>query len=115
MLIRNAPPKALWDGRARTLAFFVLAVLVAASLGALLAAKPAHASTIMVNSMADASDLSSTDGVCATEPFVVGTRPKCTLRAAIEEANVNDQGDTIVFDSGLSGTIILTLGELSYI
>ena len=98
--------------RLRTLVFCLVALMAAVSSGVLLAADPAHAAAFRVNSMGDAADNSSTDGECATEPFRPGTEPNCTLRAAIGEANFNGQGDTIVFDPALSGTITLTLGQL---
>ncbi len=105
--------KATWVNKARTLAFWILAVMVVASVGMLLAAKPAHADTIRVNSMEDAGDNNPGNGICATAPFPVGTEPKCALRAAIQEANANGVSDTIIFDSFLSGTLTLTLGELA--
>ena len=98
--------------RLRTLVFCLVALVAAVSGGVLLAADPAHAATLRVNSMGDAADNSSTDGECATDPFRPGTEPNCTLRAAVGEANFNGQGDTIVFDPALSGTITLTLGQL---
>jgi len=112
-MFTTAASKEMWVGRARTLAFFVLAMLVAASVGVLIAAKPAHADTIRVNSMADAFDNNSTDGECDTTRFPQpGTEPSCTLRAAIQEANANGETDMIIFDPALSGTITLTLGGL---
>ncbi len=104
--------RVLWLQRARTIALCVLAVVVVASIGVLLGAKPAHAATFRVNSMEDAGDMSPTDGECASEPFRPGFEPKCTLRAAIQETNGNGQSDTIIFDPVLSGTITLTLGQL---
>ena len=112
MLRAAASTKAMRVGRARTLAFWLVAVLVTASIGVLLGAKPAHANTFNVNSMEDAADNSSTDGECATDFFQSGTEPNCTLRAAIQEANVNGETDSISFDPALSGTITLTLGTL---
>jgi CSLREA domain-containing protein len=112
MIRSTVAPKVMWVRRARTLAFCVLAVLVVASIGMLLGAKPAHAATFSVNSMGDAGDNNPGNGTCATKPFQQGTEPECTLRAAIQEANVNGEADTIVFDSFLSGTIILSLGDL---
>ncbi len=112
-MISTAAPKVMWVGRARTLAFWLLALLVAVSIGVLLAANPAHADTFNVNSTEDAFDNDSTDGECDTTRFPQpGTEPNCTLRAAIEEANANGETDTISFVSGLSGTITLTLGGL---
>jgi Bacterial Ig-like domain len=109
-MIRSAASQAMWVGRARTFVFFILALLVAASTGVLLAANPAHAVAHRVNSMEDAGDNDWGDGECATDFFQPGTEPNCTLRAAIQETNVNDDSDTIIFDPALSGTI--TLGQL---
>ena len=112
---RSAVSKIAWMGKARTLAFWFLALLVAASIGGLLGVKPAGAAEFRVNSTADAADALLGDGQCSTEVLPVGTRGICTLRAAIEEANANDASvsDTITFSSGLSGTITLTQGELA--
>lgn len=49
----------------------------------LLAAKPAHAEAFTVNSTDDIGDQNLGNSFCDTEPFQVGTQPKCTLRAAI--------------------------------
>ena len=82
----------------RTLAFGLLLVaLVAAST---VGPKPAGASTAFtVNSTGDAEDNSAGNGSCFTGAFIqVGTRftEECTLRAAIEEANANDNDATVV-------------------
>jgi CSLREA domain-containing protein len=58
-------------GRARTLAFCILAVLIATSIGMVLGAKPAHAKTITVTTTAD--DLTFNGN--------------CTLREAVLAAN----------------------------
>ncbi len=72
-------------------------------------ASPAWAKDFTVNSTGEGVDYYPGDGFCDT---VFGAMGTCTLRAAIEEANVNDESDTIRFDPALSGTITLTLGEL---
>jgi CSLREA domain-containing protein len=98
-MIWSAAPKVVWAGRARTLAFCLVAVLVAASIGVLLAANPAHASTFTVNSTRDVGDNNRGDGSCFTGVFIqVGPRfaRECTLRAAIEETNANDNNATVV-------------------
>jgi len=110
-MIWSAIPKVMWVGRARTRAFFFVAVMVAASIGVLLAANPAHAAEFTVKSTDDEGDRTPGDGICATL-VPAGFEPDCTLRAAIEEANANGEEDTIVFDQALSGTITLTLGQL---
>jgi CSLREA domain-containing protein len=82
-----------------------LAILLAtvASLGGL---QPpvAHAATFTVNSTLDEPDALPGDGACKASPS--GT---CTLRAAIEEANVATTLDTINVPSG---SYTLSLGEL---
>jgi hypothetical protein len=86
----------IWLESARVLAFCVLALLVAASIGVLLAARPAHAAEFIVNSTDDDPAGGQTDnGVCRTD-----TAGECTLRAAIEEANDTPGADTIEFDIG---------------
>ncbi len=105
--MRTAASKAMWVGRRAVLLLTVTTVALVT------VASPAWANTFRVNSMGDAADNSSTDGECATDPFPVGTEPNCTLRAAIQESNVNAQGDTIVFDPALAGTITLSLGQLT--
>ena len=67
----------------------------------LLAAVPATASaaTYTVDSTADLPDRNTGDGVCKdiTDPEA---NAKCTLRAAIMQANANPGADTIAFDIG---------------
>jgi CSLREA domain-containing protein len=59
------------------------------------------AADFVVNSLADPGD-----GVC--------DETECTLREAIEEANGNEEADTITFDETLAGgTIALSSGELT--
>jgi CSLREA domain-containing protein len=95
----------MWVQRARTLAFCVLALMVAASIGMLLAAKPAHADNFTVNSLADTGDQSGDqslgDGFCNTEPVRVDTAPECTLRAdgsLVYNSNLNFAGvDTFYY------------------
>lgn len=49
--------------------------------------------TFVVNSTADGADANVGDGVCQT-----ATVGQCTLRAAIQEANANENRDTITFN-----------------
>jgi hypothetical protein len=56
--------------------------------------------TFTVNTLADSTD--SPDN-CAT----TGTGTQCSLRDALNDTNVNNQGGTINFQSGLTGTITL--------
>ena len=79
--------RAMWMERAGTLAFFVLALLVAVLIGLVLEAKPAQADTFTVNSTGDAED-ATPDGTCDS----------CTLREAIQEANFVSGADTIEFN-----------------
>jgi CSLREA domain-containing protein len=82
----------MWVGRARALAYFVLALVVVVSIG-VLAAKPAHATTFTVNSTGDEADKSPGDGICQ-----ITTADQCTLRAAIQESNGFTGADTIAFN-----------------
>lgn len=95
----------MWVGRARTLAFFVLALVVVVSIG-VLAAKPAHAKTFIVNSTADEADKSPGDGVCQ-----ITTADQCTLRAAINESNDYAGADTIAFNIPGSGVKTISPGS----
>jgi CSLREA domain-containing protein len=79
--------------KVKALAFgFLTAALV--TTWVLLAARPAHADTFTVNSTGDAGDLFPGNGSCSTGNVLPG--PECTLRAAIEEANANDNNATVV-------------------
>jgi CSLREA domain-containing protein len=60
-----------------------------------------------VNHNGDTNDVNVGDGVCAD------ANEKCTLRAAIQEANADTFQDGINFALPLPATISLTLGELS--
>lgn len=111
-MIGSAASKVMWVGRARTLAFWFLTLLVTVFVGVLVGTRPARADVFRVNVLEDAHDFAAGDDQCAIEPIPVGTRGNCTLRAAVEVANANDATDTITFSSGLSGTITLTLGRL---
>lgn len=102
MVVRNA----MWVGRARTLAFWFLAVFVVTSIGMLLAAKPAHAKTFTVNSTGDEADKSPGDGVCQ-----ITTADQCTLRAAIKESNDYAGADTIAFNIPGSGVQTISPGS----
>jgi parallel beta-helix repeat protein len=70
---------------------------------------PAHAATFTVNLTTDAGDLIAGDGACDSSPTA---GDQCTLRAAIQEANVLAGADVI---SVPVGTYILTatLGSLN--
>jgi CSLREA domain-containing protein len=71
----------MWVQRAKVLALYVLVVLVVASIGVLLEAKPAHAKTFTVNSTGDALDASPPNGICDVDPRVFVSQ--CTLREAL--------------------------------
>ncbi len=88
---RGAKGKALASG------LLLLALMVACLL---LTATPAHAATFTVNSVGDAGDNNPGDGSCFTGVLIVGSGPglveECTLRAAIEETNANNNDATVV-------------------
>ncbi len=80
----------------------VVAMSLVFSAGIALSATPARAaSPFTVDSAADSADASLGDGVCAT---ALG---KCTLRAAIQEANLRSGPDTISFN--IPGTGVKTI------
>src|SRR5215203_3085123 len=83
----------------------VVATLLTACL--MLAAQPAHASTIFtVNDTRDSPDASSTaGGTCDIDVFNDGNQ--CTLRAAIQQANATVGADTINF--AIPGTGVQTI------
>jgi CSLREA domain-containing protein len=67
--------------------------------------KAQAAATFTVNDLGDTHDANPGDGVCAD------SNNKCTLRAAVEEANALAGADAITFS--VAGTITLTSGELA--
>jgi CSLREA domain-containing protein len=87
--------KALALGCGLTLLFALL------SLFSLQVTKPARAAaTFTVNSTGDAGDDNPGNGSCFTGVFIAGSGfglvKECTLRAAIEEANANDNDERVV-------------------
>lgn len=105
--------RAMWvDRRTRTLAFCVLAVLVAMLIGVLAATEPAHARTFTVNSTGDANDTNLGDGLCGVNPLPAPPTT-CTLRAALQQAHVLVGADTINFNiPGLEVKTISPASEL---
>jgi large repetitive protein len=87
----------MWNGERRGR---VNASAAALLLAAVLASATAHALTFTVNSTADEIDAAAGNAICATASGA------CTLRAAIQEANVVLGTDTIVVPAG---TFQLTL------
>jgi CSLREA domain-containing protein len=79
-----------WAGCSR-LSLAALAVVLAALLGP----APASAADLAVDSTADAVDANPGNGSCAT------TAGACTLRAAIQEANMQPGSDTITVPGGV--------------
>lgn len=80
-----------------------------AALGMAMALEPVDAATLVVDSTSDVAPAGDTvpgDGIC--EDLRSGTR--CTLRAAIEEANALPGFDTIAFS--VAGTIVVVDGAL---
>lgn len=80
---------------------FLLAVAV------LLCAAPAPAATFTVDSDRDLVDAVPGDGSCDVGIVAPPGDPRCTLRAAVMEAEANGESDTIIVTPGLS--IELTL------
>ncbi len=103
-MLDMAPHKIRWMKRGRTLAFCVLAVLVVASIGVLLGAKPTHAATTFtVTTRADARDANLANAACDVNASASGKQ--CTLRAAIQEANDTTGADTIRFNIVSSASV----------
>jgi len=78
---------------------FWLLLMALALMVSLLVAKPAHAKTFTVNSTQDGEDFDPGDGIC--DASASAFRNPCTLRAAIQETEANDNAptvDTIDFD-----------------
>jgi beta-lactamase superfamily II metal-dependent hydrolase len=69
----------------------------------------AYATTFTVDSTGDAADFSTADGVCDTDDSV-GDGP-CTLRAAIQQANVSGGTDTINFNIPGAGPHTISPGS----
>jgi CSLREA domain-containing protein len=88
---RDFAVEAVPTGKAR--AFAIAVVIVIVLFGVLLAAKPAHAKTFTVNHTGDAEDSNTGDHVCDVEGFVFA----CSLRAAIQQADITD-GPDIIFN-----------------
>ena len=67
----------------------------------------APALTFVVNSNGDTNDINTADNICAD------ASGNCTLRAAIQQANISAGVDTITFALANPATINLTLSQLS--
>jgi Bacterial Ig-like domain len=105
-MIWSAAPKVVWVGRARTLALCILAVLVAASIGVLLTARPAHAATLLTVDRTDDPGL-----VDDSSAFQCTSAPNdCSFRGASLVSSLNGQSDTVNFASGIRGTLVLERG-----
>jgi predicted outer membrane repeat protein len=94
-------PAVTVGGRVVKLTFMLLAVLFA--LAVVSSAAPAASATFTVNSRGDGVDRKPGDGRCST------AAGKCTLRAAVMEANARSGGDRITLRAGkvvlgISGT-----------
>src|ERR687896_1209197 len=81
-----------------------LLIALAVLAGGTLKADPARAAgfPLVVNDTADRPDVSVGNGVCAT------SAGRCTLRAAIQEANMRQGADTITVPGG---TYPIRIGE----
>ena len=107
-MLRNAASKVMWGGRATV--FMVGLAVIGALLMVFLLAPPAHAfSTFTVNLTADTPDANLSNAVCDVNPSASGNQ--CTLRAAIQQANVSVGADTINFN--ISGTGVHTISPAS--
>ncbi len=77
----------------------------------LLVCASAAQASFTVDSTTDAHDGSATDGVCATNASDTGGVARCTLRAAVEQANASAGADTVNIPSGSYGLTLGTLDE----
>ncbi len=104
-------------GRATAFAFGAAMLFALLLLFGLQAANPAHAATTFtVNFTGDENDLDfpggvfdgSSDGKCDVDSSTAGDQ--CTLRAAIQQANVTKGADTINFDIPGTGPHTINVG-----
>lgn len=59
---------------------------------------PAHAATFTANSTDEGADQGTANGICDTGLLIFPTlEPRCTLRAAIQQANATSGEDTVTF------------------
>jgi CSLREA domain-containing protein len=86
----------------RKWSYGVMIALVVLGL-AMVGAVPAAAATFTVNSTGDDDDLTDNDFVCDAQP---GPGVRCTLRAAVQQANATSGPDVIRFQANL-GTIFV--------
>jgi parallel beta-helix repeat protein len=80
-------------------------VVAAAIVVSVLLTVPAHGATLVVDDVRDMTDLTPGDGMCRTGAT------RCTLRAAIQEANALPGHDTITLPAGVYELQIPTLNE----
>ena len=78
---------------------------VAVLLSAVVAVATAQADTYTVNSVTDAVDANSGDGICATAAAT------CTLRAAVQEANAHAGPDVVTLPAGTYALSLAGSGE----
>ena len=106
-MLRNAAFRDKWVGRAPVLMAGI--ALLAALVMVGLLAPPAHAfSTFTINRTGDQSDADTTSTTCDIDDSTTGNQ--CTLRAAIQLANANNnpsEVDRIIFN--ISGTGVHTI------
>jgi CSLREA domain-containing protein len=86
-MLRNPASKLMW-GERTTVLMVVLAVILALLMVGLLAPQARAVSTFTVNRTADTPDANLSNAACDVNPTASGKQ--CTLRAAIQEANDNN-------------------------
>jgi CSLREA domain-containing protein len=104
-MIKQHTEKSMPNHAKKALAKLLLAAALWATMmaGIGFGTNEAHASTTFtVNTTADTLDANPGDGFCLT-----GTAQACTLRAAVQEANVTPGADTIDFN--IFGTGVKTI------
>src|SRR5215218_4606694 len=107
-MLRNVAFKDMWLG---TFAVWMVAIALLGALVmvGLLAPQARAVSTFTVNLTADTPDANLSNAVCDVNPSASGNQ--CTLRAAIQQANVSAGADTINFN--ISGTGVHTISPAS--
>src|ERR687898_3056273 len=97
-MLRNPASKVMW-GEKTTVLMVGIALLAALLMVGLLAPQARAVSTFTVNLTADTPDANLSNTVCDVNPTATGNQ--CTLRAAIQEANDNNnptETDQITFN-----------------
>src|SRR5215211_882622 len=108
-MLRTAASKVIWVERASVFLGGFAFILALVMVGLLAPRAYAAPSTFTVNLTADTPDANLSNTACDVNPSASGNQ--CTLRAAIQQANVSAGADTINFN--ISGTGVHTISPTS--